>query len=69
MYEYDLSGKVALVTGGAKGLGNEYTEVLALQGCDVAVIDIEEQLVKEEAVRISKMTGKKVKGYYGDDAR
>lgn len=66
MFEYDLSGKVAVVTGGAKGLGNEYVEVLALQGCDVAVIDIEKELVKEESARISKMTGKKVKGYYGD---
>ena len=66
MYKYDLSGKVAVVTGAAKGLGNEYAEVLALKGCDVAIIDIEAELGEEEAARISKMTGKQVKSYYGD---
>ena len=66
MYEYDLSGKVAVVTGGAKGLGNEYVETLALQGCDVAIIDIEAQLAQEEALRISQMTKRKIKAYYGD---
>lgn len=66
MYEYDLSGKVAVVTGGAKGLGNEYVETLALQGCDVAIIDIEAQLAEEEALRISQMTKRKIKAYYGD---
>ena len=67
MYEYDLSGKVAVVTGGAKGLGNEYVETLALQGCDVAIIDIEAQLAEEEALRISQMTKRKIKAYYGDE--
>ena len=66
MYEYDLSGKVAVVTGGAKGLGNEYVETLAMQGCDVAIVDIEAELAEAEAARISKMTGRKIKGYYGD---
>lgn len=66
MYEYDLSGKVAVVTGGAKGLGNEYVETLTLQGCDAAIIDIDADLAAAEAARISKMTGKKVRSYYGD---
>ncbi len=66
MYDYDLTGKVAVVTGAAKGLGNEYAETLALQGCDVAIIDILEDLAKEEAARIEKMTGKKIRAYYGD---
>ena len=66
MYEYDLSGKVAVVTGGAKGLGNEYVETLALQGCDVAIVDIDAELAAEEAKRISTMTGKTIRSYYGD---
>lgn len=66
MYKYNLDGKVAVVTGAAKGLGNEYAEVLALKGCDVAIIDIEKDLAKSEADRIASMTGKKVKSYYGD---
>ena len=55
MYKYDLSGKVAVVTGAAKGLGNEYAEVLALKGCDVAIIDIEAELGEEEAARVLLM--------------
>ena len=45
MYKYNLDGKVAVVTGAAKGLGNEYAEVLALKGCDVAIIDIEKDTI------------------------
>ena len=39
MYAFDLAGKVAVVTGAASGLGNEYVETLARQGCDVALVD------------------------------
>jgi 3-oxoacyl-[acyl-carrier protein] reductase len=36
-----LSGNVALVTGGARGLGAEYARRLASLGADVAIIDID----------------------------
>ena len=66
MYDYDLTGKVAVVTGGAKGLGNEYVETMALQGADAAILDIDFDLAKAEAERISKMTGRTIRAYYGD---
>ncbi len=37
---YDLSGKVAVVTGGARGIGKGICTCLAKQGADVAIIDI-----------------------------
>ena len=66
MYKYDLTGKVALVTGGAIGLGNEYVETLAGKGCDVAILDIEYDIAVKEAARIQEETGHHIKAYYGD---
>ena len=68
MYKFhnDLTGKVALVTGGAIGLGNEYVETLASKGCDVAILDINYEKAREEAARIQAETGHHVKAYYGD---
>ena len=37
---FDLSGKVAIVTGGARGLGRQAALALAEAGADVAVCDL-----------------------------
>jgi len=49
--EYDFSGKVAIVTGSAGGIGQAYAEGLAASGAAVVVADIDEagaELVAED---------------------
>lgn len=38
MQQFDLTGKVAIITGGASGLGQYYTKALSTAGADVLVI-------------------------------
>jgi 2-deoxy-D-gluconate 3-dehydrogenase len=54
--EFDLSGKVALVTGAARGLGREYALALARYGADVVGCDIlpEVKDIKPEIERLGR---------------
>ena len=47
MARFDLTGKVALVTGGAEGIGQELSTTLAEQGADIAIFDVKEELMKK----------------------
>ena len=47
MTSYDLSGRTALVTGGAQGLGAGMASALAEAGASVAVADINDELGQE----------------------
>ena len=35
-----LSGRTAVVTGGAKGIGRHYSEALVAEGAEVAIVDV-----------------------------
>ncbi|HEY1642225.1 MAG TPA: SDR family NAD(P)-dependent oxidoreductase [Streptosporangiaceae bacterium] len=70
MSVYDLAGRKALVTGGARGLGAGMAQALAAAGAAVAIGDIREDLGKDtaEALRQSGATAQFVALDVTDDA-
>jgi NAD(P)-dependent dehydrogenase (short-subunit alcohol dehydrogenase family) len=58
---FDISGKTAVVTGGATGLGLAITEVLAACGANVTMLDLDRAALEREAERL-KSQGLTVSG-------
>ncbi len=50
----DLKGKVAIVTGGAQGIGKSIATQLALAGANVVIADVMEEVAKSTAQEISQ---------------
>ena len=61
----DLKGRVALITGGARGIGFEIAGVLAKHGADIVLGDIDQENL-ERAVKELKALGVRVEGYTHD---
>ena len=63
----DLAGRVAIVTGGAQGIGQAVAELLARAGAAVGVIDRNGELA-EAVAREIEASGGKAAGFAGDVA-
>ena len=55
-----MQGRVAVVTGGARGIGRSIVEKLALLGADVVIADMLVELAKDTASEISQLTQRKL---------
>ncbi|KAF2788981.1 oxidoreductase [Melanomma pulvis-pyrius CBS 109.77] len=64
--QFSLEGKVALVTGGSRGIGRQVVTGLAEAGADVAFIYRTAKDATETAAEISKATGRRVQAYQSD---
>ncbi len=63
---FDLTGKVAVVTGGSSGLGVQFAHALGRQGAQVAVIARREDMLKKVAEDIAAANGVKTAFYVCD---
>lgn len=54
---FDLSGKVAVITGGAGLLGTEHAIALAQAGAEVVITDIQENAARDVASRLASQHG------------
>jgi sorbitol-6-phosphate 2-dehydrogenase len=55
-----LTDKIAIITGGAQGLGAALTERLAREGCHVVVADMKEEGLKATSESVAQATGRTI---------
>jgi NAD(P)-dependent dehydrogenase (short-subunit alcohol dehydrogenase family) len=63
---FDLTGNVALITGGSYGLGVVWATALAEAGADIALTARSGDLMEQVAAQLRTSTGRKVSTHIGD---
>jgi NAD(P)-dependent dehydrogenase (short-subunit alcohol dehydrogenase family) len=58
--DFDLSGRVALLTGAGRGIGLGIAKALASAGCAVAIQDLDEDVARREVAAIEKSGGRAI---------
>ena len=66
MDRFRLDGKVALVTGGARGLGKTMATALAQAGADIALSGRSQDACRQAAAEIAGATGRRVGAFSAD---
>lgn len=64
--ELGMEGKVALVTGGSRGIGKGIARGLALEGCDVAICSRDDAVLKATAEELKAETGRDIAPFQAD---
>lgn len=63
---FDLSGQVALITGGGQGIGLQIADIYAEMGCKLALCSRSLQTCQESALKLSEKYGVEAKAYQLD---
>jgi NAD(P)-dependent dehydrogenase (short-subunit alcohol dehydrogenase family) len=63
---FHLEGKVALITGGARGLGRTMAIALGEAGADLALVGRSRESCEEAGTEIARATGRKVRAFAAD---
>jgi NAD(P)-dependent dehydrogenase (short-subunit alcohol dehydrogenase family) len=63
---FRLEGKVALITGGARGLGRTMAIALGEAGADLALVGRSRESCEEAGTEIARATGRKVRAFAAD---
>src|SRR5690349_21636671 len=64
--QFRLDGRVALITGGAGGLGEVFARALAGAGADVALLGRRAEAAQTTAGRVAEQTGQRAIGVAAD---
>ena len=67
--DLQLTGKIAVVTGGTRGIGKATARSLAGEGMDVAIIGRDLEAAKATASEIASETGRMVRAYSADTGK